>query len=79
MVKHESGMQLVASVISYIFLLFFSGKFAVIPHMALQFFPHMALLATNSFLLVVGSPGDPLHPGGVGGGSCTQWRWRACL
>ena len=71
MVKHESGMQLVASVISYIFLFFFQ--------LSSQFFPHMALLATNSFLLVVGSPGDPLHPGGVGGGSCTQWRWRACL
>ena len=30
MVKHESGMQLVASVIAYIFF-FFSGKFAVLP------------------------------------------------
>ena len=32
MVKHESGMQLVASVIAYIFFFsFFSGKFAVLP------------------------------------------------
>ena len=31
MVKHESGMQLVASVIAYIFFYFFSGKFAVLP------------------------------------------------
>ena len=41
--------------ISYIFL-FFSGKFAVLPTLGLA----------GDKLVPAGSPGDPLHPGGVG-------------